>query len=51
MKRKKDAHWKRKRVIAITETQVHRAFHELALTECKRWVRRRGGNVPIRAHD
>lgn len=45
---KKRAH---KRLIVITEAQVHRAFHELALTECKKWVRRGNGNVPIRARD
>lgn len=40
-----------KQVIVITEAQIHQAFHELALTECKKWVRRRDGNVPIRIRD
>ncbi|MDP3661315.1 MAG: hypothetical protein Q8R17_00445 [bacterium] len=41
----------RGRTIVITEAQVHLAFHEIALAECKKWMRRGNGNTSIRTHD
>ena len=37
--KKKNGKCKSRRLIVITEPMIHRAFHEIALEECKKWER------------
>ncbi|OHA18965.1 MAG: hypothetical protein A3C08_00805 [Candidatus Taylorbacteria bacterium RIFCSPHIGHO2_02_FULL_47_18] len=47
--KKKRLHCRRNgRFVKITEAMIHRAFHALALAECRKWEREVGTNTHIR---
>ena len=51
MKKKKQNCRRKGRFIRITEAMIHRAFHALALAECRKWEREVGSNIRVRGFE